>query len=219
MSRWFDDLSEMPVFKGSALPIVTTGLILYNLCAGGVVIVQTYQNWELCIADDASTKDHVRKVLNEYASRDSRIKILHRKNNGHISEASNSATGIAKGDFLVLFDHDDILRPHALYWIAKTISRHPDAKLVYSDEDKIDKSGLRTTPFFKPDWNPDLFLTQNYLCHLVAISRASFTNVGGFQVGFEGSQDWDLLLRITEKLSTEEIIHIPQILYHLRLCR
>jgi len=180
------------------------------------VINQIYENWELCIADDASTKDHVRNVLNEYAERDSRIKIVYRKKNSHISEASNSAAEIAKGDFLVLLDHDDELRSHALYWIAKTISQHPDAKLIYSDEDKIDESGLRSSPFFKPDWNPDLFLAQNYLCHLVAISRASFTGVGRFRIGFEGSQDWDLLLRITEKLSTEEIFHIPHILYHWR---
>jgi GT2 family glycosyltransferase len=180
------------------------------------VINQIYEHWELCIADDASTKDHVRNVLNEYAERDSRIKIVHRKNNGHISEASNSAAEIAKGDLLVLLDHDDVLPSHALYWIAKTSSQHPDAKLIYSDEDKIDESGLRSSPFFKPDWNPDLFLAQNYLCHLVAISCASFTGVGGFRVGFEGSQDWDLLLRITEKLSPEEIVHIPHILYHWR---
>ena len=180
------------------------------------VINQIYENWELCIADDASTKAHVRKVLKEYADRDSRIKIVHRKNNGHISEASNSAAEIAKGHFLILLDHDDVLRSHALYWIAKTISQHPDAKLIYSDEDKINESGLRSSPFFKPDWNPDLFLAQNYLCHLVAISCASFTGVGGFRIGFEGSQDWDLLLRLTEKLSTDEIVHIPHILYHWR---
>ena len=180
------------------------------------VINQIYENWELCIADDASTKAHVRKVLKEYANRDSRIKIVHRKNNGHISESSNSAAEIAKGDFIVLLDHDDELRPHSLYWIAKTIINNSDVILIYSDEDKIDEHNQRFSPFFKPDWNPDLLCSQNYICHLVALRSQAFKDIGGFRKGFEGSQDWDLLLRITENLPVEKIVHIPRILYHWR---
>ena len=180
------------------------------------VLAQTYSNWELHIADDASPSPSIRTILQKYVNADSRIHCVFRSENGHISAASNSAAETTRGDFLVLLDHDDMLRPHALHWIAKTLARHPNAKLIYSDEDKINEKGLRFSPFFKPDWNPDLFLGQNYLCHLVAIHRSSFAAAGGFRTGFEGSQDWDLLLRISEKLSPEEIVHVPRILYHWR---
>jgi glycosyltransferase involved in cell wall biosynthesis len=175
---------------------------------------QLYPNWELCIADDASSKEHVKDVLQEYASKDSRIKIVFRETNGHISEASNSALELATGEFIALLDHDDELTPDALYENVVLLNRHPDADMIYSDEDKISEDGNRHSPFFKPDWSPDTLLSQMYIGHLSVYRTNLVRNIGGFRKGFEGSQDYDLVLRLTEK--TNRIFHIPKILYHWR---
>ena len=180
------------------------------------VVAQLYPHWELCAADDASTAPHVRTVLGEYAARDPRIKVVHRERNGHISAASNSALALATGAFVAGLDHDDELPPHALYEVAVLLQAHPDAGLVYTDEDKIDEEGQRYEPYFKPDWLPDLFLGQNYLSHLTVYRTALVRAVGGFREGFEGSQDWDLALRVIERLPAEAIHHLPRVLYHWR---
>ena len=180
------------------------------------VLAQTYEHWELCIADDASPSPHIRRVLTEYMGRDPRIKVVFRPQNGHISAASNSALEIATGEFIVLLDHDDELPPHALHEVAKAIGRHPEWKLIYSDEDKIDEKGRRFGPYFKPDWNYELFLSQNCVCHLGVYHASLVAEVGGFRVGLEGSQDWDLALRCAERLGQGEIGHIPKVLYHWR---
>jgi GT2 family glycosyltransferase len=177
---------------------------------------QVYTKWELCIADDASTAPHVRPLLEKFANDDPRIKITYRAKNGHISAASNSALEIASGEFVAFLDHDDELEPHALYCFADLLSRYSDAEVVYSDEDKIDESGNRFSPHFKPDWNPDLLNSQNYICHLLLYRTATVRAVGGFRVGLEGSQDWDLALRVTEKVKSGQVYHIPRILYHWR---
>ena len=177
---------------------------------------QVYQNWELCIADDASPDPRVREILEEYAARDARIKLVFRPLNGHIAEASNSALDVATGEFAGLLDHDDELRPHALLEMAEAISARPDVGLLYSDEDKIDAEGGRFAPYFKPDWNPDLLLSQNYVCHFTVIRTDLVRGVGGFRKGFEGSQDHDLIMRCTERLSAGQIHHIPKVLYHWR---
>lgn len=179
------------------------------------VLEQIYPDWELCIADDASTQPHVRAVLEEYAAQDQRIKVLFRDANGHISRSSNSALELATGEFVALLDHDDMLRPEALYEVAWLLNRHPEADMIYSDEDKIDEFGHRQDPFFKPDWCPDSFLTCMYTCHLGVYRRSILTKIGGFRVGYEGSQDYDLVLRFTE--ATDRIFHIPKVLYHWRL--
>jgi GT2 family glycosyltransferase len=180
------------------------------------VLGQFYPDWELCIADDASTKPHVRQVLEQYRRQDSRIKVVYRAENGHISAASNSALELAAGEFVALLDHDDLLAPHALYAIADAINKHPDADLFYSDEDKIDAAGRRCDPYFKPDWNPELFYSQNFVSHL-GVYRTSFIRaLGGFRTGFEGSQDYDLALRVTAQ-TRGPVVHIPHILYHWRL--
>ena len=178
---------------------------------------QLYDNWELCIADDASKEPHVRKILERYAAKDpKRIKIVIRETNGHISAASNSALALAHGDFVALLDHDDEIRPHALACVALELDRHPDADLVYSDEDKIDENGHRYDQYFKPDWNPDLFNVQNYISHLGVYRTLLVREVGGFRVGYEGSQDWDLAMRVIERTAADRIRHIPKILYHWR---
>ncbi len=177
---------------------------------------QLYDNWELCIADDASKEPHVRKLLQRYQKKDSRIKVIYRETNGHISAASNSALALAHGEFIALLDHDDELRAHALACVALELDQHPNADLVYSDEDKIDENGHRYDHYFKPDWNPDLFLVQNYISHLGVYRTLLVREVGGFRVGYEGSQDWDLAMRVIERTAPERIRHIPKVLYHWR---
>lgn len=180
------------------------------------VLAQVYPHWELCIADDASTRRRVRRILEEYAARDGRIRLSLRERNGHISAASNTALAMAEGEYVALLDHDDELPVHALLEVAEAIVRHPEWKLIYSDEDKIDEAGRRFDPYFKPDWNYELFLGQNCISHLGVYSTALVRDVGGFREGFEGSQDWDLALRVSEKLKHGEIGHIPRVLYHWR---
>ncbi|MFZ5496123.1 MAG: glycosyltransferase [Verrucomicrobiota bacterium] len=177
---------------------------------------QTYRHWELCIANDASTAAHVRPLLDEAARADPRIKVVHRESNGHISRASNSALDLATGEFTALLDHDDELAPHALAEVVRALAARPDADLLYSDEDKVDEQGRRFDPYFKPDFLPDLFRAQNYLTHLAVYRTALLRRVGGFRAGFEGSQDWDLALRVSEQTTPARIVHIPRILYHWR---
>ncbi|MGF1541132.1 MAG: glycosyltransferase [Pleurocapsa sp.] len=179
------------------------------------VLKQIYPDWELCLADDCSTKPYVKEILEEYAQKDSRIKVVFREENGHISRASNSALEIATGEYIALLDHDDLLAPHALYEMVMLLNQHPEADMIYSDEDKIDETNWHKDPFFKMDWCPDSFLTRMYTCHLGVYRRSIITEIGNFRVGFEGSQDYDLVLRFTEK--TNKIFHIPKVLYHWRI--
>ena len=177
---------------------------------------QAYGNWELCLANDASPDPEVARTLDRYAREDARIKVVHRASNGHISAASNSAIEVATGDWLVLLDHDDELHPLALSELAGAINRFPRWKLVFTDEDKIDGHGRRFDPYMKSDWNYDLFLSHNCISHLGAYETALVRSVGGFQVGIEGSQDWDLALRCVERLDHDQIGHVPKVLYHWR---
>lgn len=180
------------------------------------VIDQVYPNWQLCIADDASSNPRVMDVLREYAAIDSRIEVTRRDANGHIAAASDTALAMARGSYIGLLDHDDELRPHALLEIAEAIVANPELVLLYSDEDKVDEDGRRFDPYFKPDWNPDLLLSQNYVCHFTVISTDLVREVGGFRKGYEGSQDHDLFLRCSERLPVSRIHHVPRVLYHWR---
>ncbi|RXT61417.1 glycosyltransferase [Pseudomonas syringae] len=181
------------------------------------VRAQLYPRWELCLADDASTDQHVIDYLKSLSAQDDRIRVVFREHNGHISAASNSALEVATGEFVALMDNDDLLPRHALYWVARTIRENPDAGLIYSDEDKISTDGTRSSPHFKSDWNEFLFRSQNMVCHLGAYRRDLVNEVGQFRVGFEGAQDYDLALRCVEKLERNQIIHIPRVLYHWRI--
>jgi len=178
---------------------------------------QVYPNWELCVADDASTDPRVYEVLSEYSSLDSRVRVIRRETNGHISAASNSALELAQGEFIGLLDHDDELHPMALFETIRAFEVNPDWEMLFTDEDKIDPSGHRADPYFKSDWNPDLFLSQNCVCHFTVYRAARMRHAGGFREGFEGAQDWDLALRVTESLNPEQIGHIPKVLYHWRM--
>ncbi len=177
---------------------------------------QLYPHWELCIVDDASSDPRIWPFLQRQARRDSRIKVSRRSERGHISAASNDALALATGDFIALLDHDDELAPTALYFNAVELNRAPDLQLLYSDEDKIDQKGVRTAPYFKPDWNPDLFTSQNYIAHLCVYRSDLVRKVGGFRLRYEGSQDYDLTLRCIEQIDSSRIRHVPHVLYHWR---
>jgi glycosyltransferase involved in cell wall biosynthesis/LmbE family N-acetylglucosaminyl deacetylase len=177
---------------------------------------QLYQNWELCIADDASTNPAVREILERHCREDHRIKAVYREQNGHISLASNSAIELAQGEFIALFDQDDLLTEHALYCVVNAINQHPDVGLLYSDEDKVDESNRRYQPYFKCGLNYELLLAQNIVSHLGVYRTDIVRTLGAFREGFEGAQDYDLVLRVIEKLQPDQVIHIPRVLYHWR---
>ncbi len=177
---------------------------------------QLYPHWQLCIADDASTEPAVAATLREAEARDPRTIVVWRERNGHISAASNSALSCATGAFVALLDHDDVLSPRALYEVAARIVDHPGADIIYSDEDHIDSSGRRSHPYFKPGWNPDLIPGHNLISHLGVYRRALVERIGGFRIGFEGSQDYDLALRAVAEARADGIVHIPEVLYHWR---
>ena len=178
---------------------------------------QFYENWELCIADDASPALYIKPLLQEFCEQDARIKYVVRPSNGHISAATNSALTLATGDFIALVDHDDLLPPHALYEIAAEVNAHPDVDVIYSDSDRINSSKKRFTPHFKNDWNLDLLLGQNMVNHLGVYRRSLVEQIGGLREGFEGSQDYDLILRAADATAPENIRHIPTVLYHWRM--
>lgn len=211
-------VAEMP-----ARPLISVVMPTYNpnpaWLAEAIESVrnQLYDRWELCIADDASTDPEVRNVLQHYGELDARVKVCFREQNGHISAASNSALELAEGEWVALLDHDDLLPEHALFCVAEAIAANPDARLIYSDEDKIDEQGVRHNPYFKSEWNADLFLSHNMFSHLGVYHRPLLQEIGGFRLGIEGSQDYDLALRSMEKVPQSSIVHIPRVLYHWRV--
>ena len=206
-------------------PLISIVLPVYNvtekwlrLCIESV-LKQIYENWELCIADDCSPSPHIRKILEEYAAKDERIKVIFRAENGHISAASNSALKLATGEFAALLDHDDELAEDALFWVVKEINDFPASAMIYSDEDLIDERGRRYAPKFKPDFSRDLLYSLNLITHLSVYRTEILRRIGGFLVGAEGSQDYDLALRFTEEISAHQIRHIPRVLYHWRVIK
>lgn len=199
-----------------AMPVYNVEEKWLRLCIDSI-LNQVYTNWELCMADDASTDPNVKKILTEYQQLDERIRVVFREQNGHISEATNSALAIATGEFVALLDNDDELAINAFYEVVKVLNENPELDLIYSDEDKIDMDGNRSDPAFKPDWSPDLLLGTNYISHLGVYRRSILEEIGGFLKGYEGSQDYDLVLRFTEKTTKERITHIPKVLYYWRM--
>ena len=180
------------------------------------VLNQVYDNWELCITDGGSTMPHVKKILKEYAKKDKRIKVKFLPENKGIAGNSNEALKLATGEFVALLDHDDELALFALYEVVKVLNESRNIDFIYSDEDKIDEKGKRKDPFFKPDWCPHMFLSCNYPIHITVIRKSLIDKVGGFREGYDGSQDYDLFLRVTELIDENRIAHIPKILYHWR---
>ncbi len=180
------------------------------------MLAQTYADFELCIADDASPNPAIAEMLKDYAEADDRVKIALRPQNGHISAASNSAAALATGDFLVLVDHDDVIPDYALFTVAYYINNNPGCRILYSDEDKISVGGVRSNPYFKTEFNKFLMYGHNMVSHLGVYDRALVEEVGGFRKGLEGSQDYDLFLRCFERVESRQIVHIPHVLYHWR---
>ena len=175
---------------------------------------QIYTNWELCLGDDCSESEEITQLLTEYADQDSRIKFTQMSQNLGISGVTNAAISLGHGEFVAFMDSDDVLAPDALYWVVKLLQENRDADLIYSDEDKLDLAGRRCEPFFKPDWSPDLLLSMNYISHFTVARGQIIDAVGGLRSEYDGSQDYDFLLRVVER--TNRIHHISRILYHWR---
>ncbi|MGN6558093.1 MAG: glycosyltransferase, partial [Solirubrobacterales bacterium] len=175
---------------------------------------QRFDDWELCLVDDASAAPHVASALAAAEREDSRIRVRRRERNGGIVAASNDALLMAQGEFLALLDHDDELHPDALALVHEALLENPEADYAYSDEDKLVGPGVHLDPFFKPDWSPERMRTQMYTCHLSVLRRSLVEEVGGFDAEFEGSQDWDLVLKVTER--ARAVLHVPRVLYHWR---
>lgn len=216
-------LTSQPLIS-IVMPTFNTDPRLLTECLESV-LNQGYENWELCIADDASSNASTKEVLQQYASQDKRIKLVMRQENGHICRASNSALELADGEWVALLDHDDLLAPHALLTVVKAINTNPNAEIFYSDEDKISIEGKRSEPHLKPQWSRDLLYSHNYVSHLGVYNKNLIDAVDGFRVGYEGSQDYDLLLRCINHIEStmicgdlrNKVVHIPHILYHWRV--
>ena len=196
------------------MPVYETPIEVLN-CAIRSVQRQHYENWELCVCDDASPDARVRQSLENWQRQDARIKLTFSPQNEGISAASNQALQIASGEFVGFLDHDDELSPDALYEVVKLLQKHPEADMIYSNEDRLDGKGRRTQPFYKPDWSPEYILSCMYTCHFAVYRKQRVDELGGFRAGFDGSQDYDLVLRLSER--TNRIYHIPKILYHWRM--
>jgi GT2 family glycosyltransferase/glycosyltransferase involved in cell wall biosynthesis len=205
-------LTERPLLS-VVMPVHNPPIEWLNLAIHSV-INQVYENWELCIADDGNTDPLVKTTLKRWTDQDPRIRMVIREENGNISRATNSGAELARGEYLVLLDQDDEITPDALAEVAAYLAAKPETDILYSDDDKIDLKGRRYDPQFKPDWSPELLLSYMYFSHLFVIRRNLFLDLQGMRVGFEGSQDYDLALRASEK--TKSIGHIPKILYHWR---
>jgi glycosyltransferase involved in cell wall biosynthesis len=177
------------------------------------VLEQVYENWELLLIDDGSTDADLLRALPSLATRDRRIRLVRLDSHQGISAALNRGLDLANGEWVTFLDHDDLLEPDALFQNVKRLQENPELDLIYSDEDKLTDQGF-DSPILKPDWSPDFFLSCNYLCHMIFLRRDIVREVGGFQSQFDGSQDYDLLLRVRER--TERIHHIPRVLYHWR---
>ncbi len=196
------------------IPVYNIGKKYLSACIDSI-LEQTYDNYEICLVDDCSSKKETKDTLKEYEKKDKRIKVKYRKKNGHISRATNDAIEMATGEFIALMDNDDTLSPHALYEMVKVLNDDKKIDMIYSDEDKLDLNGRRCDPNFKSDFAPDSLLSSNYICHFTMLRKSIIDEIKGFRVGYEGAQDYDLFLRFTEK--TDKIYHIPKILYHWRM--
>ena len=219
-----NDIREMriQIERLSQKPLISIVMPVYNPAPAELraaiesVRAQIYPHWELCVVNDASPSPEIDRILARYARRDPRIKLRRRAVNGGISVASNDALALTTGEFVALLDDDDVLVSSALFFVAYEINAHPSARLFYSDEDKLDVIGRRGNPHFKPDWNYSLFLAQNFFSHL-GVFQSELIKKNGFREGFEGSQDYDLVLRCLEEVEPSQIRHIPRLLYHWRM--
>lgn len=200
-------------FISFIIPVYNTQPDILTACINSA-LEQSYGNIEVCIVDDHSSNPETIATLTTYKL-NSRVKLKTRQTNGHISIASNDAIEIAEGEFIAILDHDDTVDPDAIYEVVKALNQNGELDFVYSDEDKLDETGKRCFPHFKPDFSPDTLLSSNYICHLSVIRRKLVLEAGGFRKAYDGAQDHDLFLRITKL--TDKFYHIPKILYHWRM--
>lgn len=214
--------SELILAACASRPLISIVVPVYrvdckwlNRCID-CVRAQHYTNWELLLVDDGSQQEEIRHSIDSWASQDARIKPHYLDKNLGISEATNVGIKNASGDFIGFLDHDDELTPDALTWIIWVINKHPDALWLYSDEDKITKSGRCHRPHFKPDFSVELLLSNMFTCHLSVYAADILKRLGGLRRGFEGAQDHDLALRVSEIIPADRIVHIPRVLYHWR---
>ena len=175
---------------------------------------QTYSNWELILADGSPEEN---KNFKKYYENESRIKYKFLNENLGIAGNTNSAIQMATGDYIALLDHDDLLAEYALYEVVNYINKYPSAEFLYSDEDKIDENDNRYDAYFKPDFAPDTLRCQNYICHFSIFKKELMQKLNGFKADYDGAQDYDIFLRMSEITKPENIIHIPKILYHWRV--
>ena len=180
------------------------------------VQAQSYAKWEWVLVDDNSTEREGIEFLDNITSQSPRIHLLQNDTNLNISVTTNIAISHTSGSWIFFFDQDDLLHASALSEVFEGLSQNPQAKVVYTDEDKVDEDDKHFDPYYKPDWNPALLTSQNYFCHLLAVKRQHLIEIGKLRKGYEGSQDWDLCLRATSGLNSDEVLHIPKILYHWR---
>lgn len=221
-NRWLVENNDfVPIRQYSYQPKISIVMPVYNVpgeylgyCLDSI-LNQTYQNFEICIADDCSTNQDTIETLKEYINKDKRIKVVFRKENGHISRATNSALELATGEFVGLMDNDDKLEKHALNEVVNVLNENKELDFIYTDEDKIDMQEHRSDPHFKSDFAIHSLYGGNYICHFSVIRKTLIDEIGGFRVGYEGAQDFDLFLRLIEK--TSKIHHIPKVLYHWRM--
>ncbi len=214
------ELARQRAHRFSRSPKISIVVPVYNTPAKYLeamvqsVLAQTYANWELCLAD-ASPAPHVRPILEKFAGTDSRIRVEYLPENRGIAGNTNAAVALATGDYIAFADHDDTLAPFALFEVATAINADPTVDFLYSDEDKLDTAGERVEPNFKPDWSPETLRSRNYVCHLTVLKRSLVEEIGAFRPGFDGAQDYDLVLRASERAA--KIVHLPRILYHWRM--
>ena len=196
------------------VPVYNTPIVFLEAMIQSV-LDQTYAHWELCVADGGSGNPAVRETLERFAATDGRVRVATLPENRGIAGNTNAALDLAGGDYVAFLDHDDKLAPFALHEVVATLNSTPDADFVYSDEDKLDEGGRRVDPCFKPDWSPDTLRSHNYVCHLLTLRRDLVERIGGVRDGFDGAQDYDLVLRASE--NARRIVHIPKVLYHWRM--
>ena len=219
--KWLEESrEEIQYQKFSYQPLISFIVPTYNVsrelleeCLNSL-LNQSYTNFEICIADDHSTLEETIDTLKEYEKKYQNVHVIYRKKNGMISEASNTAISMAKGEFIALVDNDDLVEKDALYYVVEALNQNKKLDMIYSDEDKIDFKGKFMEPHFKPDYSPDTLMGVNYICHLCVLRKRIVDKLGGFRKKYDGSQDYDLFLRFVEQ--TENIHHIEKILYHWR---
>lgn len=199
------------------VPTYNTPEVFFHEMVGSV-LAQTYDNWELVLVDDASPDATVRRLIKACAANDKRIKYKFLGKNRQIAGATNEAIKVASGEYIALFDHDDILDPNALLEVARALNKNRNLEFIYTDEDKITADGRkRYQPMLKPDWNPDFLRSVNYITHFTVIKKSVLDKFGYEDGGYNGTQDWELFLRITRNISAQRIHHIPKILYSWRV--